>query len=186
MTKAKQKPGKVGTASKPKNRHTKAEQELIVRLIVRLLEQGETKGEIKRIVSKQFGIVARTIEVYISRARGVIAENTGATIAELRNEAYLRLLKVYRSTSNERNKLLAVQGMIDLLGLKMQPGVEPTAAANIDRRQVVRELRADPGLAEYYRQQAAADDAAACNIPRTTAADAPESSQIDDSEEVDD
>lgn len=174
------------TPKTQRHRHTKDEQELIVRLIVRLLEQGETKGEIKRIVNRQFGIAARTIEVYISRARSVIAENTGATIAELRNEAYLRLLKVYRDTSNERNKLLAVQGMIELLGLKMQPGIEPTAAANIDRRQVVRELRADPGLAEYYRQQAAADDAATCDIPRNTQPDPPESTQIDDSEEVDD
>ena len=206
MTKAKQKPAKAGATPKtgkppgdkvakkvrkPANeieRPTHAELELRIRFVSSLIERGYTHGEIKRETAKAFGCAPRTAEGYLRRARDLICEHIGQSIEDLRGESVLRLLGIFRTSENPRDKLGAQQQLTEILGLKMvvTERVHIVGEGLIDMRAQQQAAHSDPEFAEWCRQKAMGDDAEQCRRECEDDATGPESGTPDGAGEGED
>lgn len=149
---------------KPAETARQDDKEFRIRTIIKMMEEGHGTSLIKGHLARSFFMPPRTAEKYLRLARERIALNTAATIPELRDEAYLRLMKIYREAKTDQNKLAAIKQMIELLGLKAQEiDSEPPGKPNA-RREVIERMMSDPQLIEFYRQQAAGNDAQECDL----------------------
>lgn len=85
---------------------------------IELLSNGTPNGEVKRVISKEFGIKPRSVEPYIRRAREELRSVVGQSIEDLRAQSY----RFYTSVLNDpeashSDKIKAQQSIDKLLGL---------------------------------------------------------------------
>lgn len=103
---------------KKHNKPTKAKQQQILQLVIKLLSSGRKAGEIKRAISEQYKLSPRTVEGYIRRAREEMRSETGKSIEDLRSESnYFYLSILSDPTASHRDKLKARELIDKLLGL---------------------------------------------------------------------
>lgn len=142
-------------------------QEMLLRvgLVRKLIQEGKYPSEIKRAMSKEFGIRPRVIEKYIAKAREQIRRDLGKTRIELQCEA----LEFYRGIVADQKqpvqaRLRAREQMDRMLGLHagFQLHVTTDSPASVDSSKEDRlQLFEAPDYLEFLRQQAAKEDAEA-------------------------
>jgi hypothetical protein len=98
---------------------TDEELEIRVAYCFNLLAQGFKPWEVRKSFMEEFGVVRRTADNYISRARKQIADQMKVPLIELKNES----LALYRALSMDTTKRDVVRTraralLDDLLGLK--------------------------------------------------------------------
>jgi hypothetical protein len=98
----------------------KTEMDARLAATTKLLLQGKSDGEVKRIIAEQFQISPRTVERYLRHARGEMVESTGKDLDVLRKEA----IAVYQAIIDDpeaenRDRIRARERVDRLLGLEI-------------------------------------------------------------------
>lgn len=142
---------------------TEKELENRVSTVVKLLARGMLKSDIKKACKEKYDVCARTVEDYLSRARGVLREDDDETRDNARAEAaaYYRGVMVDPKVTTLM-KLKARRSLDDLYGLRgpriavgiqnnnvhaVQPDTSPSSVADeaftelIDACQTEEEIR---------------------------------------------
>tara|TARA_R110002095_G_scaffold179899_1_gene157426 strand:+ start:1388 stop:1855 length:468 start_codon:yes stop_codon:yes gene_type:complete len=119
------------TEPEPKSRYrvSKEQQELVVRLIKKLLSMGKYTSLIKTVVSEKFQISRRSVERYIKRARREMIAHMEIPIEQHRAEAYYFYLSVIDSEKATCRDRLRARERIDKL-----VGAEAALRFNNDTR----------------------------------------------------
>tara|TARA_R110002111_G_scaffold262694_1_gene340245 strand:- start:196930 stop:197397 length:468 start_codon:yes stop_codon:yes gene_type:complete len=119
------------TEPEPKSRYrvSREQQELVVRLIKKLLSMGKYTSLIKTVVSEKFQISRRSVERYIKRARREMIAHMEIPIEQHRAEAYYFYLSVIESEKATCRDRLRARERIDKL-----VGAEAALRFNNDTR----------------------------------------------------
>lgn len=82
------------------------------------LESHFTKGEIKKQMKEKYGVDARTVENYLSRAREQIVQEVAETREYLRSQSVAVYRRILRSPdSTAKDKIMAQRQIDHILGL---------------------------------------------------------------------
>jgi hypothetical protein len=115
-------------------RPTKAQIEERIQACVKLLSQGKRKEEIKKAVMRQYDVVARTVEVYLSRARVILLKQSQKSATEHRADSYALYLEIASDTKAARRDRIKARERIDkLLGLELEHGQAIPRDDDLDR-----------------------------------------------------
>lgn len=161
---------------------TREEKDLRVKLAIEMLSRNMYHGEIKRALAAKFGIAPRTVEKYLRRARNEIAAAVSVSIPDMRAlqaERYRRLLDQHPG-ARLGEKVRCLERLDKLFGLEapvQTPHTSDDFQHRADIRSLVDALTASPEIVEFYRQQAAKDDAQICDTPRDSTTDPPENDE---------
>ena len=101
-----------------------------VELTAKLLARRLTKGDIKRVLKKQYDIGPSVAEIYIRRAKDLLVEWSDKTREEHRNESYLFYNSVIQGDTAVEARITAQARIDKLLGLEAP--AETTSRVTMD------------------------------------------------------
>lgn len=155
-------------AGKPKrSKASQAEYAERVTACILLIGKGHRDGEIKRIISKTFGVAPRTVEHYLCRARAELREDLGRDPEDHAAEAIESYRRILQSEdSRPIDKIKARERIDKILGLEKSTLVHVHRADPEAQVRLREELMSDPEYVEFLRLKAMGSDAEECDEER--------------------